>query len=54
MLEGTFDGQGSLFIPLLHLVTELVSVVELLYLIKIGLITPIAATEGRKKGRTLL
>lgn len=39
LVEGTLDGQHSLLIPLLHLVTEFISIVKLLNLIKVGLIS---------------
>lgn len=39
MLQGTFNSKSSLLVPFLHLVTELIPVVELLNLIKIGLIS---------------
>ncbi len=39
LLQGTFNSKSSLLVPFLHLVTELIPVVELLNLIKIGLIS---------------
>lgn len=39
LCEGAFDGQGPLSVPLLHLMAELISVIELLDLIKVRLVT---------------
>lgn len=46
LLKGTFNGKGSLLVPFLHLVTELIPVVELLNLIKVCLIAiPVEMTN---------
>lgn len=48
--EGSLDGQSSLPVPLLHLVTELVPVVELFDFIKVRLIPGIS--EERRDADT--
>lgn len=49
LLQSSLDGHGALPVPLLHLVAELVSVVELLDLFEICLI--IAVAEERQRSR---
>lgn len=48
LVESPLDGQRSLPVPLLHLVAELVPVVELLDFVKVGLISSVS--EGRQRG----
>lgn len=48
--ERSLYGQRSLPVPLLHLVTELVPVVELFDFIKVGLISSVSEARQRKDG----
>lgn len=49
LLKGTFNSKCSLLVPFLHLVTELIPVVELLNLIKVCLISiPVEMTKKKK------
>lgn len=54
LLQGTFNSKGSLLVPFLHLVTELIPVVELLDLIKIGLISSIPVEMTNRTALYLL
>ena len=47
--EGPLDGQRPLPVPLLHLVAELVPVVELLDLLKVGLVPRKPGEKGTKR-----
>lgn len=47
--ESSLYGQGSLPVPLLHLVTELVPVVELFDFIKVGLISGVSEESQERR-----
>ena len=50
VLEGVLDGQRALPVPLLHLVAELVPVVELLDLLEVGLVPVPTGRPGAGEG----
>lgn len=55
LVEGPLDGQGALPVPLLHLMAKLVSVVELLDFVKVGLVPGVperGAQGGGQRGGT--
>lgn len=54
LLQGPFNGKSSLLVPLLHLVTELIPVVELLNFIKVGLISSVPVDMAKTTDLYLL
>ena len=54
LIESSLYGQSSLPVPLLHLVTELIPVVELFYLVKVCLVPSKSEEKDTERSRDLI